>query len=163
MVIFYFHKMFFQTPAASLQLLFRYYCHDFPSPSPTKHEPSVFFSYLHNSALSLFRNELIKCSSKMLENLSYFCNSKLLFLFFISCCFISLPIECPILSRPGPDQGMQGIHKVTQKDINGKINFVFSYSKNMVDFEAFLQEHLIKHTPVLSEGCSSLSTKKFKY
>ena len=53
----------------------------------------VFFSYLHHSALSLFRNELIlKCSSKMLENLSYFCNSKLLFLFFISCCFISLPI-----------------------------------------------------------------------
>ena len=51
-----------------------------------------FFSYLHNSALSLFRNELIKCSSKMLKNLSYFCNSKLLFLFFISCCFISLPI-----------------------------------------------------------------------
>ena len=51
-----------------------------------------FFSYLHNSALSLFRNELIKCSSKMLDYLSYFCNSKLLFLFFISCCFISLPI-----------------------------------------------------------------------
>ena len=42
---------------------------------------------------------------------------------------------------------LEEIHKVTQKDINGKINSVFSYSKNVVDFEAFLQEHFIKHTP----------------
>ena len=80
MVIFYFLKMFFQPPAASLQLLFRYYCHDFPSPSPTKHEPSVF-SYLHNSALSLFRNdrlmfderEFIKLPKKILMEKSTLC------------------------------------------------------------------------------------------
>ena len=129
MVIFYFHKMFFQTPAASLQLLFRYYCHDFPSPSPTKHEPSVFFSYLHNSALSLFRNELIKCSSKMLENLSYFCKFKVAFsvfhfmlLYFSS--YLMPYYKSTRAARPRYAL-LEGIHKVTQKDINGKINSVF--------------------------------------
>ena len=54
MVIFYFHKMFFQPPLCNyyLDIIVTIF-----HPQVQPNMSQVFFSYLHNSALSLFRND----------------------------------------------------------------------------------------------------------
>ena len=77
----------------------------------------------------------MKCSRKMLQNLSYLIyikNLKLLFPFFISCYFISIPNECPGLCwhRLGHSLGKNlKLHEMKTKKLRG-FSYTLSWAQN---------------------------------
>ena len=104
------------------------------------HQTPKYMSHMHSSEIRGLC--LMKCSSKMLQNLPYFWNTKthVVFLFFISCYVLYFFYnECPGLCEHRPQADIQsfgGKNKVAQTE-NWKKKLGFLYSKNMANFEAF--------------------------
>ena len=92
---------------------------------------------------------MMKLSSKMLQNLSYFWNKKThsIFVFHFEQLWIFNSVYVDI-DRASTVKNP----KLLEMKMNKKI-FEFSYLKNMANFEAFLLDNFIKHKHLISEEC----------
>ena len=86
-------------------------------------------------------------------------NPKLLLPFFISCNFMFVPYECPVLCRHRPGYSL-GKNKVARNEERKKL-WGFTYPKKMANFEAFCWNNSLSiHFLFLKSGHNNTSKRR---